>query len=61
MRTSAIVNRDERRVCGNKPNQTRHEFEQRAQELVWIALVTTFLFGVFALGMSVGIWLTEVA
>ena len=61
MRTFAIVNRDERRVCGNKPNQTRHEFEQRVQALVWIALVTAFLFGVFALGMSVGIWLTEVA
>ena len=42
-------------------NQTRNERKQRAQELVWIALGTTFLFGVFALGMSVGIWLTEVA
>lgn len=42
-------------------NQTRNERKQRAQELVWIALVTAFMFGVFVLGMSVGIWLTEVA
>ena len=61
MRTFAIINRDERRVCGNKSNQARHEFKQRVQELAWIALVTAFLFGVFALGMSVGIWLGELA
>ena len=42
-------------------NQTRNERKQRAQELRGIALGTAFLFGVFALGMSGGIWLTEVA
>ena len=42
-------------------NQTRNERKQRAQELLWLALVNAFLLGVFALGMSVGIWLTEVA
>ena len=42
-------------------NQTRSERKPRARELAWIALVTAFMFGVFALGMSVGIWLTEVA
>lgn len=35
-------------------NQTRNERKQRAQELVWIALVTAFLFGVFALGRALG-------
>ena len=42
-------------------NQTRNERKQRAQELVWIALVTAFLFGVFALGMSVGMLLCNYA
>ena len=58
---ASAAGRSDRTGRGDEMNQTRNERKQRAQELMWIALVTAFLFGVFALGMSVGIWLTEVA
>lgn len=38
-------------------NQTRNERKQRAQELMWIACSSAFLFWRLSLGMSVGIWL----